>query len=141
MLGNDEQEVRPELLAGLDQVLHTFEHSAVRARWNNEGKGVATLDQGAENVKAACRELRKSLLSFRKIQENEDRIGAIIRAEGPCTMKIKQDTYVVTIAVHGDGQAPTVGEASLPERTITRVHSGTVKINSHTTVYMVLLGQ
>ncbi|EXL39236.1 hypothetical protein FOCG_18144 [Fusarium oxysporum f. sp. radicis-lycopersici 26381] len=54
MLGNDEQEVRPELLAGLDQVLHTFEHSAVRARWNNEGKGVATLDQGAENVKAAC---------------------------------------------------------------------------------------
>jgi hypothetical protein len=56
-------------------------------------------------------------------------------------MKVKQDTYVVTIAVHGDGQAPTVGEALLPERTITRIHSGAVKINSHTTVYMVLLGQ
>jgi hypothetical protein len=69
MLGNDEQEIRPESLAGLDQVLHTFEHSAVRARWNNEGKGVATLDQGAENVKAACRELRKSLLSFRKVKQ------------------------------------------------------------------------
>ncbi|SCN98216.1 unnamed protein product [Fusarium fujikuroi] len=141
MLGNDEQEVRPEFLAGLDQVFNAFEHSAVRARWKDEGKGVATLDQGAENVKATCRELRKSLLSSRKIQENEDRIGAIIRAEGPCTMKIKQDTHVVTIAVHGDGHAPTVGEASLPERTITRIRSGVVKIGSHTTVYMVLLGQ
>ena len=76
-----------------------------------------------------------------QIQENQDRIGAIIRVEGPCAMKVKQDTYVVTIAVHGDGQKPTVGEASLPERTITRVRSGTVRINSHTTVYMVLFGQ
>jgi hypothetical protein len=59
MSGNDEQEATPVSLAELDQVLHTFEHAAARARWNDEGKSVVTLarPERAENVKAACREL------------------------------------------------------------------------------------
>lgn len=66
---NDEQEVRRDSFSELDQVLSTFEHSAARARWNHEGKGVATPDQEAENVKVASHELGKSLMSMNKAKQ------------------------------------------------------------------------
>ena len=65
---DESDKAEPVPLDGLDQILLRFEHFAVRAKWNFEGAGVWTLDKGAENVKAASRELRKALAETGKVR-------------------------------------------------------------------------
>ena len=76
-----------------------------------------------------------------QIKPDEDRTGAIIRTEGPCTMKLKDDTRIVVVALHGDAGQATVAGLALPERTLTHVRRGEIRVEDGTTAYFVLLGR
>jgi hypothetical protein len=54
---------------------------------------------------------------------------------------MKDNTHVITVAVHGGGEMPTVAGVSLPERTIVHMHGGEVSVHRGTTAYLLLLGR
>lgn len=67
-MNNDaEEHVTIDLLTDFTEVLDSFEASAVRADWDHQSNGVSTLAKVAEDVKAASRQLRKSLVEAHKV--------------------------------------------------------------------------
>jgi len=73
MDGSIPQQAEAESLEDLAGILDRFEQAAVSARWHQEGKGVSTLDKGAEDAKAASRQLRQSLVQTQKAScDSED---------------------------------------------------------------------
>lgn len=137
---DEDQAVQTQSLGDMDEILTRFERSAVGSQWKYEGSGVSTVDRRAEDVKTVSRELRRALTDAGQIPPNADRVGAIVRAEGPCSIKLKDNTHVIVVAVHGVGREPRVGEVALPAKTITHVPDGNITIDDSTTVYLVLLG-
>jgi hypothetical protein len=60
--------VTPKSLEGLSEIFARFEHSAVRAKWTLESRGIFTLEKDAEDVKSVSRELRKALVDTQQVR-------------------------------------------------------------------------
>jgi hypothetical protein len=95
--------------------------------------------------KTVINELKSGVIGKANVDRCEDpaqrdRIGEIVRTEGPCSIELKTQHSCGRSAVHGAGQEPRVAKVSLTARTITRVPHGDITIDDRTTIYLVLLG-